>query len=241
MRDLLDDAAKLSGVSRDQAFDDFLQMSVCAFSGGRMEEEYLVAVQKHAHGEQGQRGCDRIAEALAQVVLIMERTRADVLGDLLQGAISHGNAGQYFTPQPVCDLMARLTIDEAEQDSQEPRTVCDPCCGSGRMLLAAAKLRPHWRFVGQDIDLRCVRITALNLALNNLYGWVLWGDSLKNERRLAYRTGFDGRGFVCEAPVDECPLPAEPPELQNAGQSPSKTRKHNSPQHRQLGQLFLFD
>ena len=31
------------------------------------------------------------------------------------------------------------------------------------MLLAMAKLKPYGRFVGQDADLRCVKITAINL------------------------------------------------------------------------------
>lgn len=46
------------------------------------------------------------------------------------------------------------------------------------MLQAAADLQPRWEFVDQDVDLRCVRMTAINLELRNLYGYVIWGDSL---------------------------------------------------------------
>lgn len=35
---LLDEAAFRSGVSRGQAFEDFLAMSLCALSGGQMED-----------------------------------------------------------------------------------------------------------------------------------------------------------------------------------------------------------
>lgn len=170
----------------------------------------------------------------------MEETRADILGDLFQGAISHGQGGQYFTPEPVCEAMARMTLEGTAENSDRPRTVCDPCCGSGRMLLAVAKLRPHWWFVGQDIDLRCVRMTALNLALRNLYGRVIWGDTLKNERRLVYQAGFDGRGFISEAPIDACPLPAELP-MHSATRPFTGARTTEAALPREPGQLFLFD
>ena len=49
-------------------------------------------------------------------------------------------------------------------------------------------------------------MTAINLALRNLYGHVFWGNSLGDDRRLVYRTGFNLRGFVREIPVGDCPV-----------------------------------
>ena len=243
--DLIEEASQRSGVSRGQAFEDFLHMSVCAMSGGTMEDQYLAVVERHKHGKPGRRGCDSIARAFGTLVASMEQTQGemiDVLGDLFQGAITYGEAGQFMTPQPVCRAMARLTIGEdtaeesdegspasssaesvesasAEEPTTEPpvnpkpiprtpkRTVCDPACGSGRMLLAVAEIHPHWEFHGQDVDLRCVRLTALNLAFRNLYGYVTWGNSLGLEKKLIYRTGFDLRGFIREIKLEECPAP----------------------------------
>ena len=84
------------------------------------------------------------------------------------------------------------------------------------MLLAVAEINPHWEFYGQDVDLRCVRLTALNLAFRNLYGYVIWGNSLGLEKKLVYRTGFNLQGFIREVPLNECPAPVrqaatEPP------------------------------
>jgi hypothetical protein len=199
---LLDETARRSGVSRGQAFEDFLAVSVCALSGGRMEAEYLAVIARHTEGSIGQRGCDSLAQTFGELILLMEQTRADILGDLFQGAISLGRGGQYLTPEPLCDAMATMTIEAAGVEPGVQKTIADPCCGSGRLLLAAAKLQPHWELVGQDVDLSCVRMTAINLALRNLYGHVIWGDTLANERRLVYRTGFDLRGFICEVPVE---------------------------------------
>lgn len=210
---LLDEAARRSAVSRGHAFEDFLHMTVCALSGGAMEEQYLAVVQKHSNGERGQRGCDTMAMLLGTLVDQMEDTRdeiRDVLGDLFQGAVTYNEAGQFLTPEPLCRLMAGLTVDDlSAEEVSEKKSVCDPCCGSGRMLLAVAETHRHWEFVGQDIDLRCVRMTAINLALRNLYGYVIHGNSLSAEQKLVYRTGFNLRGVLREISLAECPLPVQ--------------------------------
>ena len=52
-------------------------------------------------------------------------------------------------------------------------------------------------------------MTTINLALRNLYGCVIWGNTLANERRLVYRTGFDLTGFISEVPLGDCPEPVQ--------------------------------
>lgn len=234
----LDEAARRSGVSRGQAFEDFLHMAVCSLSGGRMEEQYMAVVKKHSHGKRGRRGCDSIAELFAKSVAAMEtdETRGemkDILGDLYQGAITYGEAGQFFTPEPIARMMASMTVGEVpEEEKYQKKSVCDPACGSGRMLLAVAEMHPHWLFVGQDVDLRCVRMCAINLALRNLYGYVIQGNSLTDERRLVYRTGFDLTGVISEVPIDDCPEPvqkivAEPTSLAESAALTSPDAPHD--------------
>lgn len=102
----------------------------------------------------------------------------------------------------------------------ERKTIADPCCGSGRTLLAAAKENRNRYFVGQDVDHRCAKITAINLALWNLYGKVIWGNSLTLECKRVYHTGFNGRGVIrveepvitlTAPPVPEVDAPPPPP------------------------------
>jgi len=236
----LDDAACRSGVSRGQAFEDFLHMTVCALSGGQMEDEYLAIVKRYSSGRKGERSCDRLAQLLGQLVSIMEETRVDILGDLFQGAITCGEAGQFFTPDSVADLMAMI-LTGGETTDIERKTVCDPCCGSGRTLLSIAKRQPHWEFIGQDIDLRCVRMTAINLALRNLYGYVIWGNSLAVEQRLVYRTGFNLRGFVRQVPAESCAAivrQADPSTVSEGSQSQQSESPIDAIKRSQ--QLFLF-
>lgn len=96
------------------------------------------------------------------------------------------------------------------------------------MLLSAAKVNRSRLFIGQDIDLRCVRMTAINLALRNLYGYVLWGNALTLEQKLAYKTGFNGRGVIREitppAPTSlqhEAPRPDTPAECDDTPAPPA--------------------
>lgn len=244
--ELLEEVAHRSAVSRGQAFEDFLHMTVCTLSGGEMEEAYLETVKKHTTGKKGNRGCDLIARMFGELIAQSEATRddmKDLLGDLHQGAISYGERGQFFSPMPICRLMAQVTIGDLPLEEPIPRrSVCDPCCGSGRMLLAVAEKYRHWEFVGQDIDLRLVRITAINLALRNLYGYVIHGNSLTNKRWLVYKTGFNLRGFIRKLPLAECPE-----SVQRAVQSPEPTSPQQStdpsavePTSEPKKQLFLF-
>ena len=165
----------------------------------------------------------------------MEQTRGevrDVLGDLYQGGITYGEAGQFLTPEDIARLMTKLQTAGLPAHPDRMPVVCDPCCGSGRMLLAVAEEHPGWELVGQDVDLRCVRMTAINLALRNLYGYVIHGDSLAGERKLVYRTGLNGRDFVREIAVNACPSP-----VQDAAATPRQPPPNpGAPSH----QLDLF-
>lgn len=109
----------------------------------------------------------------------------DALGDIFMEHLSFGRNGQYFTPQPLCDMMTQLTFHQ--QDIKPGQSVNDCACGSGRMLLAAAKLSKELRFYGSDIDLTCVKMATVNLALNNLRGEISWANPLTMEHYASFR------------------------------------------------------
>lgn len=107
----------------------------------------------------------------------------DPLGELYMLAISNGHSGQYFTPTPICNMMAAINIGD---NSYPGQTVYDPACGSGRMLLAAAKINRHMRFYGADLDLTCCKMSLVNMMLNSLTGEIAHMNTLSNE----FYTGF---------------------------------------------------
>lgn len=193
----LERLSQRSGVSRGAAFEDFLTAVVCALAAETKEDEYLAMVERHKSGVPGQRGIDLIPEMFAELIAAMDSNESDLLGDLFQGSITYGESGQYFSPEPIARLLAELSVNpEAEAAEGRPVTINDCCCGTGRMLLEASRISPQSELVGVDIDARCVKITAINLALRGRYGWVLCGNSLSGETKFAYRIG----SFFHESP-----------------------------------------
>lgn len=201
----IDRAADKAGLSRGEGFADFLTFVLCSFAGQTMEEEYLQTVEKgYATGKKGKRGIDEIEKAFAQLIVAMEVTKKDVLGDIFTGGITYGERGQFFTPDAICDVMAELTIGDTDEDS---KSIIDPACGSGRALLSVGKMHPNWEFTGQDVDHRCTQMTAINLGLNGLRGWAVWQDTLALECYRVYRIGFNLHGGVIrELPVEHSPF-----------------------------------
>jgi hypothetical protein len=190
---------------------------VCALAAETKEAEYLAMVERHKSGNAGKRGVELMGQMFGELVASMDKTDADVLGDLFQGAITYGEAGQYFTPESVTKLLAQMSIDpDARPENGKPILINDPCCGTGRMLLEAANINPRAELVGQDIDARCARITAINLGLRGRYGWVVCGNSLSGETKFAYRVGsfFNEtpsglrRGVIRDVPAEATLVPA---------------------------------
>jgi len=100
-------------------------------------------------------------------------------------AISNGFNGQYFTPTPVCEMISAMTIGEALESRE---TICDPACGSGRMLLASAKLNRHSKFYGADLDSTCCKMALINMLLNSLQGEIAHMNTLSNDFYNGYKT-----------------------------------------------------
>src|SRR5690606_8338758 len=123
----LEDAAYRSQQNLHRVFEDFLTVTVCALAGGTMENEYLSTIKRYCEGKKAKRAIDSIAAAFAMLIGAMENTGMDILGDMFMGGITRGEAGQYFTPEPICHALACMTITP---DSQGKR-ILDPCCGSG--------------------------------------------------------------------------------------------------------------
>ena len=146
-------------------FSDFLTLLICAFSHGQREDEYLTIIRKYEKPE-----AYRFSEALAALTVEMTGDgtgMVDVLGAYFEEHISHGHNGQFFTPQHICDMMARL------MNPVKPLgRISDPACGSGRMLMAMAKVNRFATFYGADNDRNCACMCAINMCLNGMYGEV---------------------------------------------------------------------
>jgi type I restriction-modification system DNA methylase subunit len=175
--------------SISNVFSDFLEMSVCALSLGAMETRYLEIVGRYDKYE-----VDLMADAFAAMVMEMDNHGEglrDILGDFFMEHISHGHNGQFFTPEPICEMMARMT-NPVEPGSR----ILDCACGSGRILMAAAKVNRNASFYGADVDHNCAMMCLINFCLNGMLGEVAWMNSLSNEYFGAWQIQLHPTGGV---------------------------------------------
>lgn len=91
----------------------------------------------------------------------------DYLGDHVAMSKARGwnPTGFFPTPHAVVELMVRMMMQDQGKKGQDPRTatVCDPCVGSGRMILHASN--HSLCLYGQDIDPLAVAMCKINGAL----------------------------------------------------------------------------
>lgn len=160
-----------------RVFGDWLQMIFSALHCGKDEEGYLQAIKPYK--DRNVELVNRLAHLFGELTKAMEGGN-DVLGQIFEEGVTFGAHGQFFTPQPVADMMAKMSgMPEVPKD--RPVLVNDPACGSGRQLLAFAKnVTTNCILVGQDIDENCCKMTAINIALNGLNGYVIYGNSLSS-------------------------------------------------------------
>jgi len=78
------------------------------------------------------------------------------------------SGGEFFTPQEVSELLARITV----VGKSEVNKVYDPACGSGSLLLRFAKLLGHDKvrqgFFGQEINLTTYNLCRINMFLHDV-------------------------------------------------------------------------
>lgn len=78
------------------------------------------------------------------------------------------SGGEFFTPQEVSELLTRLAV----VGKREVNKVYDPACGSGSLLLKAAKIlgRDNIRqgFFGQEINLTTYNLCRINMFLHDI-------------------------------------------------------------------------
>ena len=78
------------------------------------------------------------------------------------------SGGEFYTPQEVSELLTRLAI----VGKTEINKVYDPACGSGSLLLKAAKIlgKEHVRqgFFGQEINITTYNLCRINMFLHDI-------------------------------------------------------------------------
>ncbi|KAF0181922.1 MAG: type I restriction enzyme M protein [Nitrospirae bacterium] len=102
------------------------------------------------------------------------RNSIDMFGDayeyLMQmyASTAGKSGGEFYTPQEVSELLARLTV----VGKTEVNKVYDPACGSGSLLLKFAKVLGHdsvrQGFFGQEVNLTTYNLCRINMFLHDV-------------------------------------------------------------------------
>lgn len=176
-------------------FSDFIEMGAIAVSNAvdlRQREErearYMQIVGKYSKDEP-----NKIAELLGMLIMELERNPRDVLGETFHELELHNTyKGQFFTPYPLCQMMASMTIADDTKEKVEQRgyiRAAEPACGSGAMVLALASAlkekginyQDQLHVTATDLDSRCVHMAYLQLSLMHIPAVIVHGNTLSLE------------------------------------------------------------
>jgi len=133
-----------------------------------------------------------LIEILSRHPLGLEDVEPDILGrayEYLLRKFAEGqgsSAGEFFTPQEVGWLIARLL------QPGEGMTIYDPACGSGGLLVKAElvvkettpQLKRPMRLYGQELNHVTYAIAKMNMIIHDMEGEVAIGDTLRNPKFL---------------------------------------------------------
>lgn len=114
----------------------------------------------------------KILVHLNKIDFRLDDTNADVLGDAYEyliGEFASGagkKAGEFYTPQPVSTLLAKLVTSE----KPNLKTVYDPTCGSGSLLLRVKREAAHVdKIYGQEMNRTTYNLARMNMILHDVH------------------------------------------------------------------------
>ena len=118
-----------------------------------------------------------LAGEVAKIAGLVHGLRHDLLGRIFHRVLDTARYdGSFYTSTPAAVLLAALAIREEDCDWSDPSAVsdlriCDPACGTGTLLMAAAERIRDLRQRAGPIDEQDEETLALYLVENVLWGY----------------------------------------------------------------------
>ena len=116
----------------------------------------------------------------------LEDTKSDLLGDAYEYLIGEFAAGagkkggEFYTPAQVSRLMAQIV----SQDKKRVRSVYDPTCGSGSLLLRIGDYTDVVGYFGQELNPTIFNLARMNMILHGVHFdhfKILQGNTLEED------------------------------------------------------------
>lgn len=177
-------------------FSDFLTIAACSLSNtcdlskrAVREELYMNTIKKY-----DKQDLDSMCKMFGELVLALEEGGLDdILGDIF-GHLDLGNnwTGQFFTPMHVCEATGEMLAGSITQQKVQQRgyiSVCEPCSGSGALVIGFAKallkrdinFQEYMLVSATDIDIRAVYMSYIQFSLLGIPSIVYHANSLTDE------------------------------------------------------------
>jgi type I restriction enzyme M protein len=135
----------------------------------------------------------RVLLHLDKIDFRLDDAKVDILGDAYEyliGQFASGagkKAGEFYTPQEVSEVLARVVTS----GKKELKSVYDPTCGSGSLLLRVAKYVKHVdRFFGQELNNTTYNLARMNMILHDVHFSdfdIKQEDTLEHPQHAEYR------------------------------------------------------
>ena len=113
----------------------------------------------------------KILNYLDKIDFKLEEIESDVLGDAYEyliGKFAAGagkSAGEFYTPQQVSKILAKIVTT----GKSKIKSVYDPTCGSGSLLLRVAKEAEVSEFFGQELNRTTYNLARMNMILHDVH------------------------------------------------------------------------
>ncbi len=114
----------------------------------------------------------KVLQHLDKIDFKLENTELDVLGDAYEyliGQFASGagkKAGEFYTPQAVSKVLAKIVTT----GKTKLKSVYDPTCGSGSLLLRVAKeVKEVSNFYGQELNRTTYNLARMNMILHDVH------------------------------------------------------------------------
>lgn len=113
----------------------------------------------------------KILNYLDKIDFKLEDADSDVLGDAYEYLIAKfaanagKKAGEFYTPQQVSKVLAKIVTT----GKSKVKSVYDPTCGSGSLLLRIAKEADVSEFYGQELTRTTYNLARMNMILHDVH------------------------------------------------------------------------
>jgi type I restriction-modification system DNA methylase subunit len=186
-----------------QVFSDFNEAAAISVSNAidrtqkeTREARYMQLIQRYQKEELA-----KFPQMLAELTLALEDEPSDILGRTFHELELHNKwAGQFFSPYPLCRMMARMIADKEQVGAIIAERgfvrAAEPAVGSGAMVIAGAQelldsginYQQHFHVTATDIDAKCVHMAYLQLSLLHVPAVIVHGNSLSLEEHAHWYT-----------------------------------------------------